>query len=82
MRLSASSSSAAFLLATDLSRGAAFAPSSLNAQRSAKTSLNVASAPPQVWSPSSWKDAIAKQMPVYDSQEELDNAIAKLDKVA
>jgi len=80
MRLS--TSSAAFFLASGLTGSAAFVPSSLNGPQSAATSLNVASAPPKVWSPSSWKDAVAKQLPIYDSQEDVDNAIAKLDKVA
>lgn len=76
------SSTAALLLASGLSGGAAFAPSATTAPRSASTtSLNVATAP-KVWSPSSWRDAVAKQMPIYDSQEELDAAVAKLDKVA
>merc|ERR1719416_46261 len=97
MRLSATS--AALLLASGLSGGAAFTPASLGSPRSpttTTTSLDVASAPrvasgstssfppgdAREWSPSSWKGAIAKQMPVYESQEELDAAVATLDRVA
>eukprot|EP01083_Nonionella_stella_P201446 737000_1 len=83
------------LLASGLSGGAAFMPSSLSS-RTPTTGLNVASAPGKAasstssfpdgsnkeWSPDSWKKAIAKQMPVYESQEELDDAIATLDRVA
>jgi 3-deoxy-7-phosphoheptulonate synthase len=36
----------------------------------------------KAWSPSSWKDAVAKQMPIYEDLAELDSAIATLDRVA
>lgn len=69
----------------------AFVPASLSARTSA---LSVSSAPVAngstsasdsdsgEWSPSSWKNCVAKQMPVYDDEEELDAAVAQLDKVA
>lgn len=34
------------------------------------------------WSPSSWKKAVAKQLPIYDNESELERAVAALDKVA
>jgi 3-deoxy-7-phosphoheptulonate synthase len=34
------------------------------------------------WSPSSWTNAVAKQMPTYDDESELRKAIATLDRVA
>mmetsp|Transcript_4642 Transcript_4642/g.8051 ORF Transcript_4642/g.8051 Transcript_4642/m.8051 type:complete len:292 (+) Transcript_4642:88-963(+) len=72
-------SSAALLLASGLSGGTAFVPS---APRSATTTLNVASEVSTKWSPSSWTNAVAKQMPIYEDQEELAAAIKKLDRVA
>jgi len=34
------------------------------------------------WSPSSWRNAVAKQMPIYDDHAELEKAIKALDRVA
>lgn len=34
------------------------------------------------WRPSSWKNAVAKQLPVYENEVELNNAIATLNRVA
>ena len=34
------------------------------------------------WSPSSWKNAVAKQMPVYEDLAELDRAVSTLNRVA
>mmetsp|Transcript_31564 Transcript_31564/g.66025 ORF Transcript_31564/g.66025 Transcript_31564/m.66025 type:complete len:513 (-) Transcript_31564:519-2057(-) len=34
------------------------------------------------WSPSSWKNAVAKQMPAYENEEELEEAIQTLNGVA
>jgi len=75
MKLSAS----AFFLVSGFTGGAAFVPSSLTTSPRT-TSLNVATrpAPPKEWSPDSWTNAVAKQMPVYESQEELDDAIQTL----
>jgi len=72
-----SASGAAFLLASGVSGVAAFVPSSLNVPRTATTSLSA-----EPWSPGSWKNAVAKQMPIYDSQEELEGVVSVLDKVA
>jgi len=72
---------AAFLLVAGFTGASAFVPSSLSSPRT--TSLNVATGK-KAWSPDSWtKDEfVAKQMPVYDSQEEVDDAIAQLEKKA
>jgi len=86
-------SSAAILLAS-LSGGAAFMPSALNSRT--PTGLNVATAPGSTtsttssfppgdgkeWSPDSWKKAVAKQLPIYESEEELADAIKILEGVA
>eukprot|EP00581_Thalassiosira_minuscula_P013008 CAMPEP_0183724566 /NCGR_PEP_ID=MMETSP0737-20130205/18009_1 /TAXON_ID=385413 /ORGANISM="Thalassiosira miniscula, Strain CCMP1093" /LENGTH=493 /DNA_ID=CAMNT_0025955181 /DNA_START=20 /DNA_END=1501 /DNA_ORIENTATION=+ len=78
MKLSAT----AVLLALGLTGGAAFVPASLSS-RSTTTSLNVATGK-KPWTPDSWTqdDYVAKQMPVYESQEEVDDAIGKLNKKA
>ena len=93
MRLSIRS--AALLLATGVNFGAAFLPNSLGNPRHGSSLSMVASVPKvangstspfpadnQEWSPSSWKNRVAKQMPIYDNPEELDAAIKTLDRVA
>lgn len=79
MKLSATT--AAFLLASGFTGGSAFVPAALNAR--ATTNLNVATSE-QTWAPDSWtRDAfVAKQMPIYEVQAEVDEAIAKLNKKA
>eukprot|EP00579_Thalassiosira_antarctica_P009069 CAMPEP_0201901848 /NCGR_PEP_ID=MMETSP0902-20130614/54645_1 /ASSEMBLY_ACC=CAM_ASM_000551 /TAXON_ID=420261 /ORGANISM="Thalassiosira antarctica, Strain CCMP982" /LENGTH=605 /DNA_ID=CAMNT_0048435827 /DNA_START=68 /DNA_END=1886 /DNA_ORIENTATION=- len=78
MNLSASIT--AFLLASGFTGGAAFVPSSLTTSPQT-TRLNVAV---KEWSPTSWTndDVVAKQMPEYESQEELEDAIQTLNKKA
>ena len=93
MRLSIRS--AAWLLATGVNFGAAFLPNSLGNPRHGSSLSMVASVPKvangstspfpadnQEWTPSSWKNRVAKQMPIYDNSEELDAAIKTLDRVA
>ncbi|KAL3794783.1 hypothetical protein HJC23_012793 [Cyclotella cryptica] len=88
---------AAFLIASCLSGGWAFVPSSLKSTRPT-SNLSMVSSVPKIangstspspsdngnreWSPSSWKNAVAKQMPVYDDEEELENAVKRLEGVA
>lgn len=75
--------STALLLASGVD---AFSPTSAN--RKFKTALNVASVPPsksaesasEEWSPKSWKSKKASQMPVYEDEEELEDAVARLDR--
>jgi 3-deoxy-7-phosphoheptulonate synthase len=51
----------------------------------AHTRLNVAAEPPAEtatgeWSPQSWKNKVAKQMPKYDDESELNAAVERLEK--
>jgi len=73
------------LLATTSS--SAFAPKSTAFRTSTPSSLNVLSEPPSAtkthpgaWDPASWKNKVAKQMPVYDDKAELDEAISRLER--
>ncbi|KAL3805521.1 hypothetical protein ACHAWO_000659 [Cyclotella atomus] len=84
---------AALLMASCLvGDSTAFVPASFSARTSA---LSVSSAPiangstspssdsnSNEWSPSSWKNRVAKQMPVYEDEAELNAAVAQLDRVA
>jgi len=79
------------LLIAGLSRAAAFTPASLSTNVAHKSALSVASVRPETsspaassddWSPESWTNAVAKQMPIYEDQEELDGAVKELEKVA
>ena len=45
-------------------------------------SLSASDGSAEDWSPESWKRAIAKQMPVYESASELEAAVGKLERVA
>jgi len=59
----------------------AFTPTSLVRT---STALNVATEPPSTsaasgeWSPESWKSKVASQMPVYEDEAELDDAVDRL----
>jgi len=66
----------------------AFSPSTTS---HINTKLNVAAIIPEVaaptttdgdWSPTSWQNKVAKQMPVYEDQEELDEAVDVIRKSA
>ena len=78
------------LVVCALASGAAAFSSTGGASLRPQTGLGVASSPPATasssstsgdaeWSPSSWKNAVAKQMPVYDDEEELSNAVSHLE---
>ena len=74
--------------------GSAFVPTSLQSFR--PSALSMVSSAPKIasgstssdsnnsgeWSPGSWKNAVAKQMPIYEDEAELEKAVAALDKVA
>ena len=81
------------LVVCALASGAAAFSSTGGASLRPQTGLGVASSPPATasssstsgdaeWSPSSWKNAVAKQMPVYEDEAELDEAVATLNGVA
>lgn len=86
-----SSFASTLLVVSTFGESGAFTPSSILSQRAQQTKLSVSTEPnpstaasssDDKWSPESWKNKVAKQMPVYDDEDELNAAVTRMENCA